>query len=110
MDGAILGRAARAAAWRARFVVAIGVAALAMAGLAATPASASKGSTVWLCRPGLKNNPCTSSETTTVVSDTGATSIEKAKKAARPPIDCFYVYPTVSEQTTVNANLEIEPE
>ena len=27
-----------------------------------------------------------------------------------PPIDCFYVYPTTSRQTTVNADLSIDPE
>ena len=30
--------------------------------------------------------------------------------ASKPPIDCFYVYPTVSEQEGPNANLEIEPQ
>ncbi len=28
---------------------------------------------------------------------------------SNPPIDCFYVYPTVSLQTTPNANLNIDP-
>ena len=27
-----------------------------------------------------------------------------------PPIDCFYVYPTVSTQPTANANLHIDPQ
>jgi len=30
--------------------------------------------------------------------------------AARLPVDCFYVYPTVSRQTTANADLTIDPE
>ena len=30
--------------------------------------------------------------------------------AANPPVDCFYVYPTVSRQSTTNANLQIGPE
>jgi pimeloyl-ACP methyl ester carboxylesterase len=30
-----------------------------------------------------------------------------SKAQARPPIDCFYVYPTVSQQMTANSNLEI---
>jgi hypothetical protein len=29
--------------------------------------------------------------------------------AKNPPIDCFYVYPTVSSETTVNADLTIQP-
>jgi hypothetical protein len=74
--------------------------------LAATEASG----TVWLCRPGLADNPCESSLETTVVSADGTSTAESAVPAEDPPIDCFYVYPTVSSQTTVNADLEIDPE
>ena len=35
----------------------------------------------------------------------GATKVERAAPAADPPVDCFYVYPTISGQPTVNANL-----
>ena len=34
----------------------------------------------------------------------------EAGQAGKAPIDCFYVYPTVSEQEGPNANLEIEPQ
>ena len=37
-------------------------------------------------------------------------TLEPAAPAADPPIDCFYVYPTVSRQKTVNATLAIDPE
>ena len=40
----------------------------------------------------------------------GSSSVELAQPASDPPIDCFYVYPTVSSQLTVNANEEIGPE
>jgi DUF3089 family protein len=63
--------------------------------------------TVWLCRPGLAGDPCTANLTTTVVARDGATSIERARPAGEPPIDCFYVYPTISGQPTINANLAI---
>ena len=67
--------------------------------------------TVWLCRPGLADNPCESSETATVVPATGpATTQRVARPAVEPPVDCFYVYPTVSDQKTVVANLDIDPE
>ncbi len=46
---------------------------------------------------------------TTVTSSDGATRIETAKNAKKPKIDCFYVYPTVSEQPTINANKDIDP-
>jgi hypothetical protein len=95
---------------RTRLFAAIGLAALIVLGATAGSALAAKEKTVWLCKPGLANDPCTSPLTTTVVQTNGATSVEKAKKDGKAPIDCFYVYPTVSEQTTENANLEIEPQ
>lgn len=64
--------------------------------------------TVWLCRPGLADDPCTSALTTTVVPRSGATHVERALPASKPAIDCFYVYPTISGQPTINANLAIE--
>ena len=66
--------------------------------------------TVWLCRPGLAADPCTANLTTTVVQAGGRKSIQRAAPAKDPSIDCFYVYPTVSGQTTENANLQIQPE
>ncbi len=66
--------------------------------------------TVWLCRPGLANDPCTANLTTTVVHANGEKTIQTAAPAPNPPVDCFYVYPTVSKQKTANANLHIDPE
>ena len=63
--------------------------------------------TVWLCRPGLPGDPCTSDLTTTVLARNGSTRVERAVAAKDPPIDCFYVYPTVSGQQTINANRAI---
>jgi pimeloyl-ACP methyl ester carboxylesterase len=63
--------------------------------------------TVWLCRPGLANDPCTSSLAATVLRPSGAARVERATPSADPPVDCFYVYPTVSAQQTVNANRRI---
>jgi hypothetical protein len=73
-------------------------------------ASPSTASTVWLCRPGLSDNPCTSNLTTTVVRANGTTYVKRARPSTNPPIDCFYVYPTVSTQPTANANLHIDPQ
>jgi len=78
---------------------------------AATASAATEASgTVWLCRPGLPDNPCESRLEATVVSADGTSTAEAAAPAEDPPIDCFYVYPTVSGQTTVNATLDIDPE
>ena len=74
----------------------------------ATPASAR---TKWLCQPGHSPNPCAGSLNATVLSPTRAKlRVEKTRVARNAPIDCFYVYPTVSDQPTPNANLNIDPE
>ncbi len=62
--------------------------------------------TVWLCRPGERSNPCLADLATTVVSASGAANVEHAAPATDPPVDCFYVYPTISGQPTINANLQ----
>ena len=79
-------------------------------GPSTTASPAAPSNTVWLCRPGLADNPCESSLETTVVSADGSSTTEAAAPAEDPPIDCFYVYPTVSGQQTPNANLDIDPE
>jgi hypothetical protein len=66
--------------------------------------------TVWLCRPGLKSNPCGRSLTSTVVQADGSQTGERARRQRRPRIDCFYVYPTVSGQDRINATKTAEPE
>src|ERR1700677_3979592 len=96
-----------------RLLTLIARAAFAAMGLMAGAASAKQAKpaqTVWLCRPGHVIDPCTAPLTTTVVQTNGETGVEKAKAARKAPIDCFYVYPTVSEQQSENSNLEIEPE
>src|SRR5580704_17453081 len=92
---------------RAGLFAALGLVTFLMAGLTASAASAE---TTWLCKPGLASNPCTSSEEATVELANGTSFVEHAQPASNPPIDCFYVYPTVSSQFTENANLEIGPE
>jgi len=107
MDHTINRSARVLGSWRALTIAALTVAACAVSGAAASAASAE---TTWLCRPGLASNPCLSSEETTVELANGSSFVEKAQPAKKPPIDCFYVYPTVSSQFTENANEEIDPE
>ena len=76
----------------------------------AASATEAPSNTVWLCKPGLAANPCEVDMTTTVISSDGSTATESPSPAKGPPIDCFYVYPTVSGQTTMNADLTIDPE
>jgi hypothetical protein len=66
--------------------------------------------TVWLCKPGIASNPCGGSLDTTVVVANLATTVQRVSPAANPPVDCFYIYPTVSHQKTLNADLTIDPE
>jgi hypothetical protein len=76
----------------------------------AASATEAPSNTVWLCKPGLADNPCEVDMTTSVVAADGSTTTESPSPAKDPPIDCFYVYPTVSGQTTTNADLTIDPE
>jgi hypothetical protein len=75
------------------------------------PSAAGAAEPVWLCKPGIPNNPCEPDLTTTLVSPSGqALGVKHLKAPKHPKIDCFYVYPTVSDQKTPNANLNIDPE
>ncbi len=65
---------------------------------------------VWLCHPGMAHDPCTSDLATTVLPAHGSPTVVRTGLAGHPPVDCFYVYPTVSTQTTGNANLSVDPE
>jgi Protein of unknown function (DUF3089) len=77
----------------------------------AAGASASSAKTVWLCRPGAKPDPCTPGLSTTVYTPAfKQIGVQHPKQVKHPAIDCFYVYPTVSDQKTGNANLQIDPE
>jgi Protein of unknown function (DUF3089) len=78
---------------------------LAAAAGASTPAASH---TVWLCRPGQADDPCTANLADTSVTASGSTTVTTAHPAAASKFDCFYVYPTVSAQTTPNANLQIQ--
>lgn len=65
----------------------------------------------WLCKPGREPNPCKRGLKTTLVSPTGEIlGTKNPRTHGRRKVDCFYVYPTVSDQQTQNANLHIDPE
>src|SRR4051794_3894173 len=78
--------------------------------LLAVPGSAAA-KTHWLCKPGMAKNPCEPGLNTTLLSPTGKKlGVEQIKRARHPKFDCFYVYPTVSDQKTGVANFNIDPE
>jgi Protein of unknown function (DUF3089) len=63
----------------------------------------------WLCRPG-RQDACTVDLDATVIRADGSTSVDRFHPDPNAPIDCFYVYPTVSRDPGVNATMSIEPE
>lgn len=63
----------------------------------------------WLCRPG-RSDACAADQTATVIAANGKRTIEPFVPAAAPKFDCFYVYPTVSLDTTPNSDLTAGPE
>jgi hypothetical protein len=63
----------------------------------------------WLCWPGATPNACDVDLTTTVVEPGGATHLEAFHAAKAAPIDCFYVYPTVSTDRGLLATMAKEP-
>jgi hypothetical protein len=81
-----------------RTVAAVAVAA---ATLLLAPAGA-HAKVVWLCKPGMKANPCEPRLTTT---NFGAerSQVERVRRARRRRADCFYLYPTVSNQSRPQA-------
>jgi len=74
----------------------------------ADPARTDSAGIEWLCKPGLSDNPCLSSETALIVPENGRSYVQHAQPAKNPPIDCFYIYPTVSQQPGPLANLHID--
>jgi hypothetical protein len=82
---------------------------VALAGLASGPTPA-RAEVVWLCRPGLEADPCRGSQATTIRRAGRPARVVEPRLPARPPVDCFYVYPTVSGQPGTNADKAIDPE
>src|SRR6266850_990949 len=63
----------------------------------------------WLCRPG-RQDACSIDLTTTIVAANGKLTREKWASNPKAPIDCFYVYPTVSNDSTGNSDMVPGPE
>ncbi len=63
----------------------------------------------WLCLPG-REDPCAQPLPTTALNPNGFGSTGLVRPAADPPVDCFYVYPTVSRDRALNSDMEAGPE
>ncbi len=58
----------------------------------------------WLCRPG-RTDACTVDLSTTIVAPDGTLTPETWTADPNAPVDCFYVYPTVSTDATPNSDM-----
>jgi hypothetical protein len=63
----------------------------------------------WLCRPGRKGDACDVDLTTTIVAADGTLTREPFVADPKAPIDCFYVYPTVSIDATPVSDMTADP-
>lgn len=63
----------------------------------------------WLCRPDMKD-ACEDDMDATVVDADGRTAPDRFEPAEKPPIDCFYVYPTVSRDPGANSDMIAGPD
>ena len=66
-------------------------------------------STVWLCQPGQRDDPCAFGTAATSVAADGTTSSPvTVSPSAAHKFDCFYVYPTSSREPGDNADLRVQ--
>jgi hypothetical protein len=61
----------------------------------------------WICHPDLATSPCDDIRTTVIAAD-GSMTVDELAPAEEPAIDCFYVYPTTSGDTTMNSDLAVD--
>lgn len=60
----------------------------------------------WLCHPEASGDACDIDLATTTVERDGSQIIEQVTADPDAPVDCFYVYPTVSEDPEGNSDLD----
>lgn len=63
----------------------------------------------WLCLPG-RSDACSTPLATTALTPNGYSSTGLSSVAKNPPLDCFYVYPTVSRDPGLNSDLNVSEE
>lgn len=62
----------------------------------------------WVCAPG-SDSVCRTGLDVRVVQPDGSSTVRRFRPAASPPIDCFYLYPTVSTERAAYAGLTNDP-
>lgn len=63
----------------------------------------------WLCLPG-RSDTCSAPLATTALTKNGYGSNGQVRPAANPKLDCFYVYPTISQDRGLNSDLNVDEE
>ena len=63
----------------------------------------------WLCWPG-RDDACAGDNTATVIQADGAMAVETWAADPKAPVDCFYVYPTVSNDPGVVSDMTANAE
>jgi hypothetical protein len=95
-------------------ILASAIAAVALAAAAPSVAQPSASSSApdyskdsaWLCLPG-RADTCATRLPTTALSPSGYGSTGLSTASKDPPLDCFYVYPTVSRDQGMNSDLSV---
>jgi hypothetical protein len=64
----------------------------------------------WLCRPGVDDGSCSTNLDAIAIDAGGARTSAPYKPDPNPPIDCFYIYPTVSQDPTLFSDMQAGPE
>ena len=98
-------------------MLALGLAQAAAAAAAQSPSPAApvvappeyRNAANWLCLP-TRTDVCSTPLATTALSPRGYGSTGPSVVAVRPRIDCFYVYPTVSQDRGLNSDLVVNEE
>ncbi len=81
----------------------------ALSALAAPAEAQPPGSgTTWLCSPSMTSDPCDLPTDTTDLL-TGKRTVTPVPPENRKPVDCFYVYPTVTSDPALNAPMVASP-
>src|SRR5262245_28654919 len=94
----------------ASMLLALVIAAAPVAAQTSTPKNDYAKPETWLCRPGLAEDLCAIDLTTTVVSADGKLTREAFTPNPKAPVDCFYVYPTISLDPNANSDMTIGAE
>lgn len=73
-----------------------------------TPDQTYDAADAWLCRPG-RQDLCSADQALTSIAADGTRTTVTLKADPNAPIDCFYIYPTISQDPNANSSLKAGP-